>query len=63
MIQYRSVPNDTGKAGSMTTECDEVEGLGVLRNRMGENSTGARPTRGEGVALTGILQPDPVNTH
>ena len=47
----------------MTTECDEVEGLGVLRNRMGENSTGARPTRGEGVALTGILQPDPVNTH
>jgi hypothetical protein len=49
----------------MTTECDEVEveGPGVLRNRFVEDCTGARPTRGEGVAITGIRKPDPVNTH
>jgi hypothetical protein len=58
----------------MTTAGDEVEveGLGVLRNRIVEDCTGARPSRGEGVPLTalggdrelhGIRKPDLVNTH
>ena len=57
----------------MTTEGDEVEveGLGVLRNRIVEDY-GARPSRREEVALTdlggdpeltGIRKPDLVNTH
>ena len=48
----------------MTTEVTvEVEGLGVLRNCFVEDCTGARPTRGEEVALTGIRKPDLVDTH
>jgi hypothetical protein len=62
------------EGGPVTTEGDEVEveGLGVLRNRIVEDCTGARPSRREEVALTdlggdpeltGIRKPDVVNTH